>query len=126
MLDIAIRPPARSRLLPGIFAGAIFTSAALVFTVEPMVAKMVLPLLGGSPAVWNVCMAFFQAMLLAGYGYAHLLQRLLPVRAQIIAHLAMLAAAALFIPIAVTARLGAPPIENPVGWLLAVLLVSVG
>ena len=126
MLDVMFRAPAQARFLPSLFAGAIFTSAALVFTVEPMVAKMILPLLGGSPAVWNVCMAFFQTMLLAGYGYAHLLQRVLATRLQLLAHLAMLAMAALFLPIAVTAAFGAPPAAAPVGWLLGILLVSVG
>ncbi len=61
-------------------------SAALLFTVEPMVAKMLLPLLGGSPAVWNTCMMFYQAVLLAGYAYAHLLTRRLAPRTQAVAH----------------------------------------
>jgi hypothetical protein len=126
MTDTALRLPARSRLLPTAFAAAIFISAALVFTVEPMVAKMILPLLGGSPAVWNVCMAFFQAALLAGYGYAHLLQRLLPARIQIMVHLGVLAAAALFLPVDVTGLFGAPTVGAPVWWLLGVLLLSVG
>jgi hypothetical protein len=56
-----------------LFAGTMFASAALVFMVEPLIAKMILPQLGGSPAVWNTCMAFFQTALLAGYLYAHLL-----------------------------------------------------
>ena len=67
--------PARP-LTPALFVLAAFTGAALIFFVQPMVAKLVLPLLGGSPAVWNASMAFFQAALLVGYGYAHLLQRL--------------------------------------------------
>ena len=59
----------------GIFASAIFLSAFLLFWVQPLFSKMVLPLLGGSPSVWNTAMMFFQLMLLAGYGYAHLLTR---------------------------------------------------
>src|SRR5579883_1397873 len=66
------------------FAATAFASAALVFSVEPMVARLVLPLLGGSAAVWNTSLAFFQAALLVGYLYAHLLQRLASVRAQIV------------------------------------------
>ena len=54
-----------------LFSISVFLSAALLFLVEPMVAKMLLPLLGGSPAVWNTCLVFFQAILLAGYAYAH-------------------------------------------------------
>src|SRR5438477_7542312 len=53
------------------FSATLFLSAALLFLVQPMIAKMVLPLLGGTPAVWNTCMVFFQAVLLAGYAYAH-------------------------------------------------------
>ena len=57
------------------FGLTVFASAALIFLVEPMIAKLVLPTLGGSPMVWNTCMAFFQAALLVGYTYAHALQR---------------------------------------------------
>ena len=62
----------------GAFAAAIFVSAFLLFWVQPLFSKMVLPLLGGAPAVWNTAMMFFQLLLLAGYGYAHLLSRILP------------------------------------------------
>ena len=65
-----------------LFAVTLLSSAALMFLVEPMVAKMILPLLGGSPNVWNTCVVFFQAALLAGYLYAHLLPRWLGVRPQ--------------------------------------------
>ncbi len=91
-----------------------------------MVAKMILPLLGGSPAVWNTCMAFFQIALLMGYLYAHLLQRFLPAKIQVVAHLFLLAAAALFLPLKITGLLSAPPVGAPVGWLLGVLVVSIG
>src|SRR5262249_27529603 len=59
--------------LPFLFAITLFVSATLLFLVQPMIAKMILPLLGGTPAVWNTCMVFFQAALLAGYAYAHAL-----------------------------------------------------
>ena len=62
------------------FITAIFLSAALLFLVEPMFTKMVLPRLGGSPSVWSVAMVFFQSMLLAGYAYAHALTRYAPAR----------------------------------------------
>src|SRR5689334_23572396 len=64
----------RSQLafLVAVFAVAIFLNAALLFSVQPLFTKMVLPLLGGSPAVWNTCLLFFQSLLLAGYLYAHL------------------------------------------------------
>ncbi|MFO0865875.1 MAG: hypothetical protein U0744_14700 [Gemmataceae bacterium] len=54
----------------GFFAITLFLSAALLFMVQPMIGKMLLPSLGGTPAVWNTCMVFFQAVLLLGYGYA--------------------------------------------------------
>jgi len=65
-----------------VFAVTLFVSATLLFLVQPMVGKMILPLLGGTPAVWNTCMVFFQAMLLLGYLYAHLTSTWLGVRKQ--------------------------------------------
>ena len=73
------------------FAVTLFVSAFLLFLVQPMVGKMVLPLAGGSPAVWSACMVFFQALLLAGYAYAHAATRRLGVRRQALLHLAVLA-----------------------------------
>src|SRR6266478_5200238 len=58
-----------------LYAATLFVSALLLFWVQPLIAKMMLPLLGGAPAVWNTAMMFFQLVLLAGYGYAHLLTR---------------------------------------------------
>ncbi|MGE3301908.1 MAG: spermidine synthase [Hyphomonadaceae bacterium] len=112
-------------LAPAVFGGAAFASAALVFLVEPMITRLVLPMLGGSPAVWNTCLVFFQAMLLAGYAYAHLLQRLSP-RAQAFAHAALLAIAALFLPLRVSDLFGPPPAAHPIPWLLGVLGASLG
>ncbi len=126
-MTVASLPAARqANWTAPFFAGTVFISAALVFHVEPLFAKMILPQLGGSPAVWNACMAFFQAALLAGYLYAHLLQRLRAVSTQIVIHLCLLAAAALVLPIAVTHAFGPPPVGSPVIWLLCVLTVSIG
>src|SRR4029079_12299250 len=61
----------RSPSVPKLFGVTLFVSATLLFLVQPMVGKMILPLLGGTPAVWNTCMVFYQALLLAGYYYAH-------------------------------------------------------
>lgn len=124
-----ILTPAHRRIdaiTPAAFAVAVFTSASLVFTVQPMTAKLVLPLLGGSPSVWNTAMVFFQAALLAGYLYAHLLQRIPSIRAQAAVHLTLLAAAALFLPLSITHALGDPDSSAPVGWLLGALALSVG
>ena len=90
-------PPAS--VLPA-FAVTLFLSAGLMFLVEPMVARMVLPRLGGSPAVWSTCLVFFQAVLLLGYAYAHALTRLLSRPAQVLVHVAvLLPAAALVLPL---------------------------
>ena len=109
-----------------LYAVAVFASAGLVFLVEPMVARMVLPRLGGSSAVWNTSLAFFQAALLAGYAYAHLLQRLKSLKAQMAVHIAVLALAALSLPLRISEVFGPPSIDDPAFWLLGVLLVSVG
>jgi hypothetical protein len=75
----------------GVFTFTLFCSASLLFLIEPMAGKMMLPLLGGTPAVWNTCMVFFQAILLAGYGYAHWASTALGARKQARLHLAILA-----------------------------------
>ena len=85
-----------------------FFSAALVFMVEPMVARLVLPTLGGSPAVWNTSLAFFQLALLLGYAYAHALQRIASIRGQVLAHGLVLLAAALVLPLKISQALGEP------------------
>ena len=115
-----------ARFAPGLFAGAVFTSAALVFMVEPMVGKLVLPTLGGSPAVWNTSLAFFQIALLAGYAYAHLLQRIGSVRRQALVHGLVLIAAALTLPLRVSHALGDPGALPPALWLVGVLTLSIG
>ncbi len=114
------------RAAPALFALAIFTSAALVFMVEPMIAKLVLPKLGGSPAVWNTSMVFFQLALLLGYGYAHLIQRVESLHRQIIVHLCLLVAAAVTLPLRVSGLLGDPPTGLPIPWLLGELTLSIG
>lgn len=103
-----------------------FSSAALIFVLQPLFGRMVTPLLGGSPAVWNASMAFFQAALLVGYLYAHLLARLRDLRAQAAIHVAMLVGAWLVLPVQVTSALGPPSSEHPAAWLLGVLTLSVG
>src|SRR5271154_5893283 len=93
----------------GIFAAAVFTSAFLLFWVQPLFSKMVLPLLGGSPSVWNTAMMFFQLVLLAGYGYAHLLTtRVTRLNRQFLIHGAVVAGGLFFLPLAI-ARNAVPP-----------------
>ena len=87
-----------ARLAPLLFTATIFLSAGLLFFVQPLFAKIVLPVIGGAPAVWTVAMLFFQTVLIAGYLYAHLSTRYLPVKAQVGLHIVIWAAALLFLP----------------------------
>jgi hypothetical protein len=111
-----------------LFGLTLFVSALLLFCVQPLVGRMVLPLLGGTPGVWVTCMVFFQTALLAAYAWAHFLARRLRPGAQAVVHLAVLAAALLVLPIDLgRAALAAVPTDaNPVPWLLATLLALVG
>lgn len=111
-----------------LFSVAIFSGALLLFLVQPMVAKLILPLLGGTPGVWNTCMVFFQAALLSGYAYAHALSRLRSVRTQVIIHAILLVAMVVFLPIGLpTGEAWKPPAEQtPVWWTLLVLLKAAG
>ncbi len=109
-----------------LFAITLFWSAALLFWVEPMVGKLVLPQLGGAPAVWNTCMVFFQAMLLAGYAAAHWMSGHLTVRVQRATHLALLLIAIVTLPVKLNESAAAPWQGWPTTWLLLQLLVNVG
>ncbi len=111
--------------MPYPFAITIFVGASLLFWVEPMVAKMILPRLGGTPAVWNVCLVFFQTVLLAGYAYVHIATTRLGIKRQ-----AWLQVILVLVPFAVL-PLGLrdwnpPTATNPTGWLCLWLAVSVG
>ena len=110
-----------------IFAAAVFTSAFLLFWVQPLYSKMVLPLLGGAPAVWNTAMMFFQLVLLAGYGYAHLLTTKVPrLRWQIAIHGVVVLGALLFLPLAVPTDAVPPTAGTPIFWLVGLLAVTLG
>jgi hypothetical protein len=116
-----------------VFALAQLVAAALLFLVQPLVGKLLLPFLGGTPAVWNTCLVFFQALLLAGYVYAHLLSRWLSPRRQALVHGALLVAVLLplfllrfDVAALATTWLEPPTDRNPIPWLLAVLLITTG
>jgi hypothetical protein len=109
-----------------LFTVTIFLSAALLFAVQPMFARMVLPVLGGTPAVWTTCMVFFQSALFAGYAYAHLGVRRLGVRRQAAMHLVLMTAALCAQPILVSPSWTPPAVENPSFWLLGRMAMSVG
>jgi hypothetical protein len=117
-------PTGRNALLAVVIA-SIFLSAALLFAIEPMFTKMVLPRLGGSPSVWSVAIVFFQTMLLAGYAYAHLLTRLAPGRTSVVVHLAVLALAVFALPPAIAAA-ARPPESGAALWLMGLFAGSIG
>ena len=108
------------------WAATLFLSAALLLAVQPMVSRAVLPLLGGSAAVWTTCMLFFQVALLLGYLHAHAGPRLLGVRRHAAVHVALLALSLLLLPLSIRSASGVPDGAAPVPWLLALLAVSVG
>ncbi|MFN6951266.1 MAG: spermidine synthase [Albidovulum sp.] len=86
-------------LVTALFTVTIFLSASLLFFVQPLFAKIVLPQIGGAPAVWTTAMLFFQSVLIGGYLYAHLVSRFLPVTGQLALHLLLWAAALAFLPL---------------------------
>ena len=111
---------------PLLFTVTLFVSSALLFAVQPMFAKMVLPRLGGTPATWITCLLFFQSALLAGYAYAHWSTSWLGPRRQPLVQGVLLLAALAVLPVAVPAGWTPGTTGAPVGWLLALLVVSVG
>jgi hypothetical protein len=115
-----------SALTLSIFVAALLVSAFLLFAVQPMFAKMVLPVLGGTPAVWSVAMVAFQALLLGGYLYAHLLTRYLDPQSAGLVHVAVMACAFVVLPISVASGWVKPPASGQAVWLLALFLASVG
>jgi hypothetical protein len=110
--------------VPVLFASALFLNALLIFWVQPLFAKMVLPLLGGSPSVWTTCMLFFQAALLAGYAYGHAGVRALGIRRHALLHAVLVWVPLLVLPIVVPQEAGAA--DHPIAWLLQTMGVSVG
>lgn len=128
-LDIVRHPAYQGVALTSLvllYSGTLFVGAALLFVLQPMVGKMILPLLGGAPAVWTTCMVFFQAALLAGYAYAHATAASLGVRGQASLHVAALVLAFALLPVDVPADLLRVGEANPVPRLLLALATSVG
>ena len=107
-----------------LFTVTILTGSFLLFLIQPMLARMALPWLGGAPNVWNSAMLVYQALLLAGYYYAHRLSRL-ALRRQVQVHLALFLVAALTLPVGL-AQLAPPPPGNEVWWVPLLLATSIG
>src|ERR1700759_2678202 len=116
----------RNRLLLTVYTAAIFVSALLLFSVQPLFTKMVLPRLGGSPGVWAGAMVFFQSLLLAGYAYAHLLMQIKNRTIPGAVHLVLLVIALLTLPLSVAGGFGEPPTSGYAFWLLALFVISIG
>jgi hypothetical protein len=113
-------------VVPALFTLTIFVSASLLFFVQPLFARIVLPQIGGAPAVWTTAMLFFQSVLIAGYLYAHLVSRHLPVAAQLALHLAFWVAALSFLPLAIPAGWRYDP-AVPAAWqTLTLFALGVG
>ncbi|MGH8893725.1 MAG: spermidine synthase, partial [Actinomycetes bacterium] len=109
-----------------LFGAASFLGAALLFLIEPMLAKLVLPAFGGSPMVWNTCTLFFQVLLLAGYAYVHVSTRRLGSRRQPWLHLVLLVLPLLVLPVALPSDTAPPADGEPALWLLRVLALAAG
>lgn len=108
------------------FVLTLFGSSVLMFFIQPMIGKMLLPRLGGTAQVWNACMVFFQLVLFAGYLYAHYSGVLLGQRRQAAVHIGLAIAALLALPIGMSPALIAPDPDQPILWLMQALLISVG
>ncbi|MGB3865296.1 MAG: class I SAM-dependent methyltransferase, partial [Xanthobacteraceae bacterium] len=123
-----MRRPAdtRHRVILPLYTAAIFLSALLLFSVQPLFTRMVLPRLGGSPAVWSVAMVFFQSLLLGGYLYAHYLTRLPGRAAAVTIHLTLLIGALTALPLAIAGGFGEPPASGYAVWLLGLFAASIG
>ncbi len=109
-----------------LFAATVFTSAFLLFLVQPIIAKQILPWFGGTAAVWTTCMVFFQLVLLAGYAYSDAVSRKLAPRAQAILHTALLMASLAFLPILADESWKPDPDTEPGGRILLLLAATIG
>ena len=108
------------------FSAAILLSSFLLFMVQPMVGRMLLPSLGGTPSVWNTCVVFFQAVLLLGYGYAHFAARRISLKRHVLVHWFLLGVVICLLPIQLINDWAVPTESSPLGWLLGQLVLCVG
>ncbi len=116
----------RSFSLIILFAGTLFISASLMFVLQPLFGKLMLPLLGGSPAVWNTCMVFYQMLVFLGYLYAHYLSTRLSNTRQIQLHAAIIFISLIALPVALPESMVPPTDTNPTLWLVGILFISIG
>src|SRR4030095_6417882 len=113
--------------MPLLFSATIFLSALLLFWIQLVIAKILLPRLGGTPAVWNTCMLFFQVLLLAGYSYVLATTTWLGIRKQTVLHICLLLISALYLPLVLVRNPGSISEQsNPALWLFSYLLAAIG
>ncbi len=129
-MEASVEKP-RARMIPAVvlligFSSTLFLSALLLFAVQPLFAKMVLPIFGGSPAVWSVAMCFFQAALLGGYAYAHWLNSAVRTPVAVIIHLGVVMLAMLLLPLGIAEGWGRPPEDGLQLWVFGLFAVSIG
>jgi hypothetical protein len=115
-----------ARALSAAYAATVFLSAFLLFQVQPLLGKAILPWFGGSPAVWTTCVLVFQALLFGGYAYSHLTTRYLSPRHQAYVHLALLMWATVMLPIAPSPAWKPAAGDAPVPRIILVTIASVG
>lgn len=109
-----------------LFAFTLFASASLMFVLQPMFGKILLPLLGGSPAVWNTCMVFYQSLLFMGYLYAHFLSTRFVASKQIIVHASLLVISLMALPLGLPENVSPPTESDPTWWLVTTLFIAIG
>lgn len=125
-MNVMTDSPSSRHSLIFLFAGTLFISATLMFILQPLFGKLLLPLLGGSPAVWNTCMVFYQSLLFFGYLYAHYLSvKFTPVR-QIQIHSVLIAISVIALPVALPENPSPPTASNPSLWLMWTLFLAIG
>ena len=110
----------------GLFGWPIFLSAGLLFSLEPLIAKIILPWFGGSAAVWSTCLVFYQVALLAGYLYAELVTRFLRANAQAVVHIVLLAASLALLPIGPAEGWKPVALNNPASLIFEMLGATIG
>jgi len=126
MTSTALTVKAPGRFLVATYTLTLITSAALLFWLQPMIAKFILPRVGGAPQVWNTAMMFFQAALLLGYLYAHLLSKRLSTRGQVLIHISLLLICLMWLPVGIDPTSVPPSDGNPSWWVLSALALSIG
>ncbi len=120
------QPADRNFSLIFLFSGTLFISATLMFVLQPLFGKLLLPLLGGSPAVWNTCMVFYQSILFFGYLYAHFLSSRFKPSRQILIHAVVILVSLIALPIALPENTIPPTDSNPTFWLMWTLFLAIG